>query len=260
MGHSLIGTLPQSRTWDAVTDLISGGADAGVVADATLKAAEKAFAWVQENAGFRESVRLLTQMAVAAGKPDPLAHLAAAGIVIPKAASLVDVVLGISEALDARMSEARERSAFGEVARRALASAVTGYLEDRLGGLFEPSRGEMGAALKDLRKPGTFAEVFRSFAGNLTNETLDYFLSRELATHLGHRFQTANQKAQFEKALRTHCREASEVVVVYAKEWFGKHLYEDGGDISPDSAEGFGWYGMQKMRAELKARAKNHGN
>ena len=44
MGHSLIGTLPQSRTWDVVTDLISGGADAGAVTEATLKAAEKAFA------------------------------------------------------------------------------------------------------------------------------------------------------------------------------------------------------------------------
>lgn len=260
MGHSWIGTSPRTRTWRAVTDLISDGADAPAVAEATLKAAEKAFAWVQEDTGFRESVRLLTQMAVAAGKPDPLAHLAAAGVAIPNAASLVDVVMGISEALDARMEEARDRSAFGDVARRALASAVTGYLEDRLGGLFEPTRGEMGAALRDLRKAGTFAEVFRSFASNLTNETLDYFLSRELPTHLGHRFQTANQKAQFEKALRTHCQESSEIVVVYAKEWFGKHLYEEGGDISPDSAEGFGWYGMQKMRAELKARAKNDAN
>ena len=260
MGHSLIGTLARTQTWRAVTDLISDGADAAAVAEGTLKAAEKAFAWVQENTGFRESVRLLTQMAVAAGKADPLAHLAAAGIMIPKAASLVDVVLGASEALDARMAAARERSAFGDVARRALVSAVTGYLDDRLGGLFEPTREEMGAALKDLRKPKTFAAMFRSFAANLTNETLDYFLSRELPTHLGHRFQTANQKAQFEKALREHCHEASAVVETYAEEWFGKHRYEEGGDISANSAEGFGWYGMQKMRAELKARAKSNGN
>ena len=59
---------------------------------------------------------------------------------------------------------------------------------------------------------------------------------------------------------RNRRQESSEIVVVYAKEWFGKHLYEEGGDISPDSAEGFGWYGMQKMRAELKARAKNDAN
>jgi hypothetical protein len=259
MGHSQIGTSPQTRTWRAVSELISGGADSATVANGVLKAAEKAFSWVQEDTGFRESVRLLTQLAVAAGKPDPLLHLASAGIAIPSAASLVDVVLGVSDALDARMEAARDRSDFGDVARRALASAVSGYLEDRLSGFFEPTREEMAAALKDLRKPKTFAAVFRSFAGTLTNETLDYFLSRELPRHLGHEFQTANQKAQFEKALKTHCHEASSIVETYAEEWFGKHLYEEGGDISAKSAEGFGWYGMQKMRAELKARAKGDG-
>ncbi|HEU5071151.1 MAG TPA: hypothetical protein VFV96_12165 [Verrucomicrobiae bacterium] len=260
MGHSYIGTSARTRSWRRVGEIISGGADAAKVANETLKAAEKAFAWVQENTGFREAVRLLTQMAVAAGKRDPLMHLAAAGVAIPEGGSMVDVALGVSEALDVRMDEARDRSDFGEVAQRALASAVTGYLEERMGGLFEPAREEMGAALKDLRKPGVFASVFRSFAANMTYETLDYFLSRELPTHLGHEYQTANQKAQFEQALRTHCQESSSIVEKYAEEWFSKHLYEEGGEISAKSAEGFGWYGMQKMRAELKARAKDDAN
>lgn len=257
MGHSRIGTLPASKKWQEVVRLISEGANVAAVADATLNAAERALAWVQKNAGFREAVRLLTQVAVAGGTPDPLAHLAAAGISVPKGASLVDLMLGISDAHDRRVEEARDRSDFGEVARRALSTAVVGYLEKRLGGLFEPTPTEVESALKGLSNPRTFGDVFQSFAANLTNETLDHFLSRTLSTHLGegHQFQTANQKAQFESALRTHCEEASEIVREFGEDWFSKHRYEEGGSISAESAEGFGWYAMQKMRAELKVRA-----
>ena len=258
MGHSEIGKRPRTREWNAVAATLSSGADAAQVAEVTLRAAEKAFAWVQENAGFRESIRLLTQLAVAARKPDPLAHLAAAGIVVPGAASMVDLVLGVSEAVDASLAQAREGSAFGDLAQRALTRAVTGYFEERMGDLFEPTRKEMSDALKELRKPATFAKVFQSFVGHVTYESLDFFLTRELATHLGHRFPTANQKALFDGQLRTHCLETARVVTTYAEEWFAKHLHEEGGDISASSALGFGWYGMQKMRAELKART--HAN
>ena len=113
----------------------------------------------------------------------------------------------------------------------ALAGAITGYLNERLGGLFEPSSQQIESALKDIRKPTVFSKVYQSYVGGLTNKSLGYFLSRELARHLGHRFQTANQKRQFESALRTLCHESSEVVKKYGAEWFAKHLKEEGGDI-----------------------------
>ena len=65
------------------------------MATKTLTAAKRAFAWVQENTGFSESVRLLTQMAMAAGKRDPLMYMASVGILAPEAASLVAAVFGV---------------------------------------------------------------------------------------------------------------------------------------------------------------------
>lgn len=50
-------------------------ADAATAAAETLRITEKGYAWVQEDAGFRETVWLLTQMGIAAGKMDPLVHL-----------------------------------------------------------------------------------------------------------------------------------------------------------------------------------------
>lgn len=260
MGHSLIGKFPRTKEWDEVSRMLSDGADAGQVADATLKAAELAMAWVQSDAGFREAIWMLTQLGVSGTKTHPLAHLAQYGLVRPEASSVVDVVADLCNSFEQAMTESRERSDFGEVSRRALASSLTGYLNERLGGLFEPSRQQIESALKDIRKPAVFSDVYQSFVGGLTNKSLGYFLSRELARHLGHRFQTANQKRQFESALRTLCHESSEIVKKYGAQWFAKHLKEEGGDISRESAEGFGWYGMQKMRAELHTRAKKNGD
>lgn len=260
MGHSLIGKLPRTKEWDEVSRMISDGADATQVADATLKAAELAMAWVQNDAGFREAIWMLTQLGVSATKEHPLAHLAQYGLVRQEANSVVDVVADLCNSFEQAMSESRERSDFGEVSRRALAGAITGYLNKRLGGLFEPSSQQIESVMKEMRKPAVFAQVYQSYVGGLTNKSLGYFLSRELAKHLGHRFQTANQKRQFESAMRTLCHESSEIVKKYGAEWFAKHLKAEGGDISRQSAEGFGWYGMQKMRAELRTRAKKNGN
>jgi len=260
MGHSLIGKFPRTKEWDEVSRIISDGADTAQVADATLKAAELAMAWVQNDAGFREAIWLLTQLGVAGTKNHPLAHLAQYGLVGKDTNSVVDVVSDLCNSFESAMEATRERSDFGEVSRRALAGAVTGYLGERLGGMFEPSKQDVESALKDIGKPKVFAQVYQSYVGGLTNKSLGYFLSRELARHLGHKFQTANQKRQFEGALRTLCAESSEVVKKYGTQWFAKHLKEDGGDISRETAEGFGWYGMQKMRAELRTRATTNGN
>lgn len=63
---------------------------------------------------------------------------------------------------------------------------------------------------------------------------MNYFLSKTLATHLGEgqRFATMNEMGQFEKALNTHCIEASLIVEQFSADWFSKHRYEEGGDIS----------------------------
>lgn len=263
MGHMRIGALPATRAWREVVQLIADHAEVAAIADATQRAAEKAFAWVQQNAGFRETVHLLTQLGLAGSNADVIAALKDAGINIPEVTSVPEVALAIGDALEWRMNAVRHRSDLGEMCVRALVSAVTEHLDQRVRGLFEPTRDEVVGALKQVSKPKEFGELARSFFATLTYETLDYFLSRELNTQLGEgeRFATTNQVAQFESGLRTHCEETSVIAADFAAEWFSKHRHEEGGNISRESAEGFGWYAMQKIRAELAVRGRAaHGH
>jgi len=145
------------------------------------------------------------------------------------------------------------RSDFGEKARGALVGAVAEHLEGRLGGLFPPSGQEVMAAFKGLHTAKAFGEFGRSFFGKLTYTCMDYFLTKTLGTHVGvgHRFQTMNQMGEFQRAMETHCRESSKIVEEFCGDWFSKHRFEEGGNISRESAEHFGWYAMEKMRREF---------
>lgn len=242
--------------------LIADGANVEKVAEATLRAAERAFAWVQDDAGFREAANFLVQIGLAAGAKNPKEALAAAGLPLSESTSVAEVAMVLGETLDRRVDAVRQRSDFGEKAANALISTVVERIKSQLPTLFVPTPVDVGAALKSVGREKGFGEFARTFFGKVTAECLDYFLSKALGTKLGEgqRFATNNQISEFMLAMRTHCGEASAITEDFAGEWFSKHRYEEGGTISRESAEGFAWYAMQKMRAELAARANENEN
>ena len=131
-------------------------------------------------------------------------------------------------------------------------------ISPKLPSLFAPGPDDVRAALAALGKKREFGELSRTFFAKLTNESMNYFLSKTLATHLGEgqRFATMNEMGQFEKALNTHCKEASLIVEQFSADWFSKHRYEEGGDISRESSNGFASYALKKMKDELKEGAR----
>ena len=259
MGHVRLGVLPRTKAWKEVVELIAAGADVSQIANATITAAEKAFSFVMDDVGYTEAVWLMTQMAIAAKKPDIHQHLAAAGIHLPADPSLIDVTTAITEALDRRVEGNGQRSDLGGLANRAIVGAVNDVLAPKLQSLFSSDPDTMRAALADLGKPKEFGDFSRRFFARLSNEGLQYFLSKVVNTQLGDgmRFATMNQSAQFNAALETHTREASVIVEKFSSEWFSKHRFHEGGDISRKSSDGFAGYALKKMKDELKAGARS---
>lgn len=259
MGHVKLGKLPRTKAWIEVVDLIASGADVSQVANATLRAAEKAFSYVLDDAGFTEAVWLMTQIALAAKQENFSDHLQSVGINLSPNTSLPDFAAAVSEALDHKLDSARTRSDLGEMSQRALVGALTEHIAPKLPTLFSPRPEDVRTALDSLGKKKEFGELSRTFFSKLTNESMNYFLSKALATNLGEgqRFATMNQMGQFSKALETHCREASAIVEQFFGDWFSKHRYEEGGKISRQSSDGFASYALKKMKDELKEGARS---
>lgn len=242
-----------------VVEPLAQGADVPTVAAATLRAAELAFAWVQEDSGFRTAAQLMTEIGLAASTKDPAKALAALGIQLSETTSVAEVAVAVGDVLDKQLAAMRQGSDFGEMAGKALVSAVVERIKDRMPSLLPPTPEDVGLALKGVGRATGFGEFARSFFGRLTNECLGYFLTKILGTKVGEgqRFATNNQMAEFIGAMKTHCDGASVITEEFAGDWFSKHKYEEGGAISRKAIEGFSWYAMQKMRAELEARATN---
>lgn len=260
MGHVRLGTLPRSKAWKEVVGLITAGADVGQIANATIRAADKAFSFVLNDAGFTEAVWLMTQLAIAGKKDaeDFNKQLQAAGVNLPENTSLPDIAAAVTDAMDRKLEANGSNSDLGEMSQRALVGALVDHISPKLPTLFTPEAADVKAALASLGKKREFGELSRSFFAKLTNESMNYFLSKTLATHLGEgqRFATMNEMGQFESALKTHCREASLIVEQFSADWFSKHKYEEGGDISRESTNGFASYALKKMKDELKEGAR----
>lgn len=70
MGHQHLGTLPRSRKWREVIDLISGGANVQDIAAATSIAAEQQMVDASADPVVKHAVWLLTQIPTVARKED----------------------------------------------------------------------------------------------------------------------------------------------------------------------------------------------
>ncbi|MBA4148487.1 MAG: hypothetical protein H0X66_10275 [Verrucomicrobia bacterium] len=260
MGHTRLGTLPATRKWKQVIDLIAEGASAARIAEATIDAWRQAFAKVQDDGGFREAVWWMTQMGVAGGQQNPLGYLDSAGLDVSNCESGIDFAVALSTAIEERVSLYPKRSALTELAQRALLSVVTEHLHDRQQS-FMPSADDLKGAVRRLGKVKEFGEFSRKFFKQLTHECLQFFLTQATPAQIGdsRRFRTATEVGQFGRALETHCWEASEIVEKFSGEWLSKNRYEGGGKIPRETAEKFGWYAMKKIQTELEARARKDG-
>ena len=131
MGHIRLGQLPRTRKWRDVVELVAVGADVSQVANATIRAADSAFSFVNNATGYNQEEWLMTQLGLAAGEKDPLKYLRSQGIDIPDNTSLPGVAAAITQALDNHSDSNGGHSALGELSQRALVDAVIQCMEPK---------------------------------------------------------------------------------------------------------------------------------
>ncbi len=115
----------RTHKWRDVVELVAVGADVSQVANATIRAADSAFSFVNNDSGANQAVGLMTQLGLAAEEKNPLKHLRSQGSDIPDNTSLPGVAAAITQAVEMlrkllegeikkRAKEMREANARGE--------------------------------------------------------------------------------------------------------------------------------------------------
>jgi hypothetical protein len=260
MGHIRLGELPRTRKWKQVVGLIEGGAGTEQLATATINAAERSFAVAAKDQGLVEAVWLLAQLPLAAQSEDFARGLRHVGVQVSDDPGLLEVVAGVTEAIDQTLPNNCGRSDMGEMAQMAAAETLTEVIGGRTRGLFETTTADVQKAFAKLGTVKRFGEFCRKFFARLSERCMNFFLSRAMSYHVGEgqRFATLAEQSNFCKAMATHCHEAVRIVEKFSGEWFSKHNWERGGISRKDTA-GFTHVAMQKLVREFKEGARADG-
>src|SRR4051812_22550851 len=143
MGHVRLGVLPKSRKWRQVVEELRLGSEIEVVAASAADAAETALHAASNDPAFLHAFWLLTQVPLAARGPDFAQDLQRLGIQVSDNPSLMDLVAGVSSAIDQYSRERGGRTDLGEMAQMAAIESLTTLVGQSLPSLFEPKPGEV---------------------------------------------------------------------------------------------------------------------
>jgi hypothetical protein len=255
MGHIRLGVLPRSRKWSQVVNELRLGAEVDDIAASAADAAEASLQGASYDPAFLHAFWLLTQIPLAARGGAFEADMHRLGIRIPDKPSLMDVTAAISGAVDRYAREQGRRTDLGEMAQMAAVESLAALVGRDLPTLFGPGPDEVRRALGRYASGDRFSTLAREFFARLTQRSLDYYLSRELSSHVGagKRFTDDTVRSQFDEALGRHCREAAQIIEAFAGGWYGKNVYRGDG-VTPDAVRRFAPVAFKKIRAELRKR------
>ncbi|MEP9390551.1 hypothetical protein [Mesorhizobium sp. KR9-304] len=205
----------------------------------------------------RQSFFLLTQIPIAARADDFPKALRRVGIAVGDDPGLVELCSAMMSAVDRFISSKGVRTDYGEIAQLAVVESVYRLIGRELSDLFDTDR-RLKMTLSSFAEPRHFAVLAREFFARLTRRHLDFYLSRELASHVGtdQYFPSLAEHEDFETALDLHCREATRIIKEFSADWFYKHTVEDG--IDRELAGRFVHVAAGKIRDELVRRDTAH--
>ena len=254
MGHIRLGRMPTSRRWRQVVELLRLGGTVPELAAATAHAAESDLKSAKGDPTLAYTVWLLTQLPLAARSPRFAVRLGELGFDVGAEQSLLGLIAGLSKAVERHVSGSLHRTDLGELARQAASESLSAVLSAGMPSLFDTAAEDVRRELGRLATKDRFATLARDFFARLTQKTLEYYISRELPSHIGpdKSLSSIDHQIAFRIALEKHCREASQIVEDFAGGWFSKSNFQ--GTLTPASAQGFADYALEKMHDELRAR------
>lgn len=257
MGHVRLGRLNRTKAWKDVIALISLGADARQIAQATLNAAKDGFSFTKicNDAGFQKAVELLVQLGIAAKSNDFIDHLRSQGMELSNSASIDEIKANIYEIVDHHCMKTGSKTDLGEIAVGSLVGAVSHVIKKNTENLlWSPTAEDYKSAFNNLGKPEGFGEVAVEFFSQVTDRCVQNYLSHITTGELGsgQRFATIHQEREFKDSMTQHCRETAVVVRQYSTDWFAKHFYVKKEQSPAESTSGYANFAMKKMTEALE--------
>lgn len=258
MGHNRLGDLPRTRRWKDVVDLLRDApADTAHLGAALVEAADSRFLELAREPTLAYPLWLLARIAWASRSTRFLAELGRLGIQANPSSSALDIIGAVGERVRREALTGPPSGHLSEFAVHALRSCLTATVATQDRSLFDSGLTDVQRAFRTFSTQVRFGELARRFFADFMSRALLSFVEREIGKHVGGAaIPHPSDSAEFRHALDTHTWEAAAIVERFAGEWYSKHNWQTGGDITPDEAQGFVAQGLRKLRGELKRGAR----
>lgn len=255
MGHTIVGDLPKTQRWSHVFDLLQEPlVNPGMVASATVRAAERRLIQLRGDASLTYCFWILSRLAAAARGPDFEADARRLGIDVRSEDHALSLIAKVNDRVREELGAFPESGPFGDLAATALRSSLTDTLGAQNLSLFASSVDDLSDAFRRHSTASQFGELATRFFGAFYAQTLRYYVDRALPAALSPAggLRTLSDLSLFQDALDRHARESAQIVEVYAAQWWVKHKGPQGEPISREEARGFAAHALTKLRKELE--------
>lgn len=255
MGHTIVGDLPKTQRWSHVFDLLQEPlVSPGMVASATVRAAERRLIQLRGDASLTYCFWMLSRLAAAARGPDFEADARRLGIDVRSEDHVLSLIAKVNDRVREELGAFPESGPFGDLAATALRSSLTDTLGAQNLSLFASSVDDLSDAFRRHSTASQFGELATRFFGAFYAQTLRYYVDRALPAALSPDggLRTLSDLSRFQDALDRHARESAQIVEVYAAQWWVKHKGTQGEPISRDEVRGFAAHALTKLRMELE--------
>jgi hypothetical protein len=254
LGHQRLKKPPQSQPWHHVSVLLGEGRGAEEIAEAAARAIEKPLAEAEGDPALAEAVLLLASLPGAAKLDDFQAALRDLGVAARRDPSLLDLLAALDRAIDREARSHGARTDLGELAQLAAAESLTTWLSP---GVEVASPAEIKNTLATYDNPQTFARLSRTFFADLIRRSLDYYLDRFYAEHVGpsKTFSSIRSLERFRSALAAYCHNRSLAIEQQSADWFAKAKHEGG--VTRSGASNLAKTALAKLLNELGSRSQS---
>jgi hypothetical protein len=250
VGHILVGHLPNTRTWRQVVQALSGDADLSDVAKSVIKASASSFKRLGGDPGLNLVYWNLLNLVGSAREHDLRTALKGIGVEVSENPSVFEILSKFNNRIADELRREGRLTDAGEMALACATETLGSVILEKSSSLFGRTTDDIRRAFAELARPEEFARFSREFFTRLTQRYLAYFLSRELANHvgLGKRFEDILELEEFNHDLRGYCHGLTWVIAEYSAGWMGKS-YQEG--LSEERVAGYLSFGLEKLRRGL---------
>ena len=259
MGHTRIGRIPKSKSWEKIIELLNSSGDEtqrlskediASIANESILATEKGLIEASNDSGVYNAIFIVAKILESiATKAESSEYY----IDINKIADSREFAFEIHSRVRSFLVENCFSSDKSEIALKSISRSIleaTAQKQLSLDGIDSDNE------LRRLASKNGFAEFGQRFIANYTYSYINFFLSRISNYSVGgERLQNINQLSNFNTENQKHWNESAYIVRDLSGFWFAKSAFHEK-NITPQSVRAYLSLAFRKMSSEAKTQRR----